>query len=268
MDRGGGRGCILYDKTRRTRHREEREDSRQRRRVRSRGSKRKSGRKKGEMKREREPLATGRSKAQRREMHHLCSGLAALRAHHRVRVQQSKRGREREGGRESAERVRERERERGREREREGDTEKGEERKVPTDAEGRPTYIRRPIPTGRGEGEAGGREESQAESRWARSGLPECHTHRASLACAIPPRRTARRRRRNPFVRKRVAPTRVLRGAREWDSQKRDFRDPASRSRKSAPWRIVVRAARSLRARGSTPIGAGVPECEIVRGSR
>lgn len=59
--------------------------------------------------RERKPPATGRSKAQRREMHHLCSGLAALRAHHRVRVRQKERKRasvrkgEREGGRQGVE---------------------------------------------------------------------------------------------------------------------------------------------------------------------
>lgn len=68
--------------------------------------------------RERKLLATGRSKAQRREMHHLCSGLAALRAHHRVRVQESKREKKRgRGQRESEACTRERERygERGRE---------------------------------------------------------------------------------------------------------------------------------------------------------
>jgi len=134
----------------------------------------------GDEERERESLATGRSKAQRREMHHLCSALAALRAHHRVRVQQSKRGRERKGGRE-----REREREGERENEKEGDTEKGEERKVPTDAEGRPTYIRRPIPTGRGG------QEDERRAKPSRVGLGQVYpsaTHTA-LLLRVPSRR-------------------------------------------------------------------------------
>ena len=66
-------------------------------------------------------------------MHHLCSGLAALLAHHHVRVRQK----EREG---------------------EKDGERGRERGIASDQ-----YRRR------------GRT-SQADSRWARSGLPEFHT--------------------------------------------------------------------------------------------
>lgn len=85
------------------------------------------------------------------------SGLAALRAHHRVRVRQKERKRTRA-------RERERRRERGRE--------KG------TDGSGRETDVYPPTNT---DARGGGREESQAESRWARSGLPEFHTHRVLL---------------------------------------------------------------------------------------
>lgn len=70
--------------------------------------------------------------------------------------------------------VRKRERERERERGRDG--EKGGEKG--TDGSGREIDVYPPTNTN---ARGGGREESQAESRWARSGLPEFHTHRALL---------------------------------------------------------------------------------------
>lgn len=70
--------------------------------------------------------------------------------------------------------VRKRERERLRERGRDG--ERGREKG--TDGSGREIDVYPPTNTDAG---GGGREESQAESRWARSGLPEFHTHRALL---------------------------------------------------------------------------------------
>lgn len=76
--------------------------------------------------------------------------------------------------------VRKRERERRRERGRDG--ERGKEKG--TDGSGRETDVYPPTNTDAG---GGGREESQAESRWARSGLPEFHTHRALLR--VPSRR-------------------------------------------------------------------------------
>lgn len=78
--------------------------------------------------------------------------------------------------------VRKRERERRRERGRDGGRERGREKG--TGGSGRETDVYPPTNTDAG---GGGREESQAESRWARSGLPEFHTHRALLR--VPSRR-------------------------------------------------------------------------------
>lgn len=75
-------------------------------------------------------------------------------------------------------RKRERERRRGRGRDGEKGREKG------TDGSGREIDVYPPTNT---DARGGGREESQAESRWARSGLPEFHTHRALLR--VPSRR-------------------------------------------------------------------------------
>jgi len=67
---------------------------------------------------------------------------------------------------------------------REGEMEKEREREKGTDGSGRETDVYPPTNTDIG---GGRREESQAKSRWARSGLPEFHTHRALLR--VPSRR-------------------------------------------------------------------------------
>lgn len=118
-----------------------------------------------EREREKKSLATGRSKAQRREMHHLCALVWQL------------------CGRTTASacvRKREREREHGIGRDGERGREKG------TDGSGRENDIY-PATNTNAEG-GGGQEENQAESRWARSGLPEFHTHTA-LLLRVPSRR-------------------------------------------------------------------------------
>jgi len=103
----------------------------------------------------------------------------------RSRATEQEREREGRRKRERGACTREREREGKRENEREGDTEKGEERKVPTDAEGRPTYIRRPIPTGRGG------QEDERRAKPSRVGLGQVYpsaTHTA-LLLRVPSRR-------------------------------------------------------------------------------
>ncbi|KYN05625.1 hypothetical protein ALC62_03418 [Cyphomyrmex costatus] len=82
----------------------------------------------------------------------------------------------------------------------EGEMEKEGERKGLTEAEGRPTYIRRPIPT---QGE-----EDERRAKPSRVGLGQVYpssTHTV-LSCVCHPaeERTIRRRRHNPFAKERT----------------------------------------------------------------
>ncbi|KYM78409.1 hypothetical protein ALC53_11064 [Atta colombica] len=108
--------------------------------------------------------------------------------------------------------VRKRERERRRERGRDG--KRGREKG--TDGSGRETDVYPPTNTDIG---GGRREESQAKSRWARSGLPEFHTHRALLR--VPSRREENHTKAEAQPLHERENRREPSGIREWILQKR-----------------------------------------------
>jgi len=145
--------------------------------------------------------------------------------------------------------VRKRERERRRERGRDG--ERGREKG--TDGSGRETDVYPPTNT---DARGGGREESQAESRWARSGLPEFHTHRALLR--VPSRRGEPHEGGGATPSQKRGPPRIP-GSREWVPRKRlkffekkkkekihASRSPATRpdNERSVPKSVIARESR------------------------
>lgn len=128
----------------------------------------------------RKPLATGRSKAQRREMHHLWLWSGSFAG--------------------APPRPRASEREKENESVREGDMKREVERKVLTEAEGRPTYIRRPIPT---QGE-----EDERRVKPSRVGLGQVYpssTHTALSCVCHPAEENYTKAEAQPLREKRVA---------------------------------------------------------------
>lgn len=162
------------------------------------------------------------------------------------------------------------EREKENESAREGKTVREAERKVPTEAEGRPTYIRRPIPT---QGE-----EDERRVKPSRVGLGQVYpssTHTALSCVCHPAEENYTEAEAQPLREKRVAanfrPSRVASQKRSRFFEKRNRRSPSGHPttdrRWSVPKSVIVRESRQQCARCRTTLRGGWHEGDASIGS-